>query len=97
MIATTPVARWTWGRDDDAADRLAPCLRDALAAYTVLASHRLAVAVPKVRLKVPESGNPRTLLFEGQLLPGPALAPEEAAARLADEVRAALYPGRSVR
>lgn len=62
MIATTPVARWTWGRDDESADRLVPCLRDALAAYAVLASHRLAVGVPKVRLKVPESGNSKNLL-----------------------------------
>ncbi|UUU22578.1 hypothetical protein [Streptomyces sp. DSM 40750] len=93
MIATTPVARWTWGRDDEAADGLVLCLHDALAAYAVLASHRFAVGAPKVRLKVPESGNPRNLLFEGELLPGAELPAEETAMRLADEVRAALRPG----
>ncbi|UUU33480.1 hypothetical protein JIX56_28530 [Streptomyces sp. CA-210063] len=93
MITTTPVARWTWGRDDEAADGLVLCLRDVLGAYAVLASHRLALGAPKVRLKVPESGNPKNRLFEGELLPGEGHDPDEAATRLADEARAALRPG----
>lgn len=93
MITTTPVARWTWGRDDEAADGLVLCLRDVLGAYAALSARRLALGAPKVRLKVPESGSPKNHLFEGELVPSEGHDPEEAATRLADEVRAALRPG----
>ncbi|MFC8535342.1 hypothetical protein ACFUJY_15455 [Streptomyces sp. NPDC057249] len=67
MIASTPVARWTWGRSDDSGDDLALCLRDALAAHSVLAAHGLATAEAQVRLSVAERGRPQNSLFRGEL------------------------------
>lgn len=88
MIASTPVARWTWGDFIEGRDPLEGCLRDLLAARAVLAAHRLAKGEPTVRLTVSEAGKPQSPLFQGEF----------AAARpldeLAHEVRAALRPGR---
>ncbi|GAA4586850.1 hypothetical protein GCM10023194_34170 [Planotetraspora phitsanulokensis] len=92
MIASTPVARWTWGRDDDSADALVRCLRDLLAAYSVLAAHRLVIGEPKVLLTVAESGTSNSHLFRGELAAAGTQGLGEAD-RLAREVATGLRPG----
>ncbi|MER7107133.1 hypothetical protein [Streptomyces sp. NPDC000229] len=93
MIASTPVARWTWGGEDDSADALVRCLRDLLVAHSVLAAHRLAIGETKVRLSVSESGKSNVQLFRGDLALSAGQHPGEALERFAQEVRAALRPG----
>jgi hypothetical protein len=93
VIASTPVARWTWGRDDETADALVRCLRDLLAAYSVLTAHRLTSGEPKVRLSVAEPGKPNGYLFKGELTAAGTQSPAEAAEQLAREVRTTLRPG----
>ncbi|MEV7024158.1 pentapeptide repeat-containing protein [Kitasatospora sp. NPDC093558] len=87
MIASTPVARWTWGDYIEGEDQILRCLTDLLAAKAVLAAHRLVVGEPRIRLTVSESGKPRETLYEGEL-PANGTAEE-----LAAEVRAAMRPG----
>lgn len=91
MIASTPVARWTWGRDDTA-DALLQCIRDSLAAYSVLSAHRLACGEPKLQVSVTESGTSNSYLFRGELPVGKGM-PTEAAEKLARTVRTELHPG----
>ncbi|MEV0415036.1 hypothetical protein AB0I68_30645 [Streptomyces sp. NPDC050448] len=67
---------------------LARCLRDLLAARAVLASHRLAIGEPAIRLTISEAGKPNSLLFQGELTPAGS------AEELAHTVREALGPGR---
>ncbi|MFF5334077.1 hypothetical protein [Streptomyces sp. NPDC013181] len=67
MRASTPVARWTWGRSDDSGDDLTLCLHDVLAAHSVLAAHKFATADAEVRLSVAERGKPQNLIFRGTL------------------------------
>ncbi|MFI6723547.1 hypothetical protein [Streptomyces atratus] len=93
MIASTPVARWTWGRSDDTADELALCLRDVLAAYSVLAAHRLASSDPQVRVSVAESGKSNSYLFQGTLTATRTQSTAKNAEQLAETVRAALGAG----
>ncbi|MFB6843331.1 hypothetical protein ACFCXS_00435 [Streptomyces sp. NPDC056373] len=97
MITSTPVARWTWGRDDESADALVCCLRDLLTAYRVLADHRLATDAPLVHVSVSEARKSNSLLFKGKLSTE-ARTPGEwdaarAAAQLADRVRAGMRAG----
>ncbi|MBD3006229.1 hypothetical protein IEJ02_19445 [Streptomyces sp. 5-10] len=66
MIASTPVARWTWGNEDDAGDAVERTVTGVLDAFSVLASHRLAVGNPRVRVSVSESGHPENSLFSGE-------------------------------
>ncbi len=93
MIASTPVARWDWGRDDESADALLLCLRDLLTAFSVLAEHRFAGGAPTVRVSVKEAGKTNTFLFEGEFTAAGMRTPAETAEELAGEVRAALRPG----
>ncbi|MFH8518323.1 hypothetical protein ACH4CE_25185 [Streptomyces gelaticus] len=90
MIASAPVARWTWGRDDTA-DAFVQCIRDSLAAYSVLSAHRLACGEPKIQIA--EWGRPNSYLFRGELPTGEWVS-TEAAERLARIVKAELRPGR---
>ncbi|MEU8517767.1 hypothetical protein AB0C76_40275 [Kitasatospora sp. NPDC048722] len=87
MIASTPVARWTWGDFIEGEDELVRCLTDLLAARAVLAAHRLVVGESRIRLTVSESGKPRSALYEGEL------TANGSAEELAAAVRAALRPG----
>ncbi|UXY19904.1 hypothetical protein N8I84_15090 [Streptomyces cynarae] len=94
MIASTTVARWTWGREDESADALTCCLRDLLAAYGVLSVHRLAVGEHTVHISVTEAGRARTRLFEGEFtVSSEAASRPETVAWLADEVRAGMRTG----
>ncbi|MBT1183456.1 hypothetical protein HET69_05405 [Streptomyces sp. CJ_13] len=93
MMTHTPVARWTWGRDTDTADFLFDCLGDLLSAYSVLVTHRLAAGGSKIRLSVPESGKPNSLLFEGEFVLPVGRGSAGSAELLAREVRSALRPG----
>ncbi|WP_414504792.1 hypothetical protein [Streptomyces sp. NEAU-L66] len=91
MIASTPVARWTWGRDEQAEDAVAACLHELLTAYTILSRHRLVADTPNVSVSVHEAGKPNTFLFQGDLeFDATWSAPAQ---QLASVVRAALRPG----
>lgn len=94
MIASTPVARWTWGRDTETADSVLSCLTDLVAAYSILADHRLAVGGATVHLSVPEWGSPQNYLFEGDLKLPVGRDAGKSVGLLAREVREALRPGR---
>ncbi|MFJ2580011.1 hypothetical protein [Kitasatospora aureofaciens] len=87
MIASTPVARWTWGDFIEGEDQILRCLGDLLATQAVLASHRLVIGEPRTRLTVSESGKPRSALYQGEL------AADGSAEELAAVVRAAMRPG----
>ncbi|MFG2094264.1 hypothetical protein [Streptomyces sp. NPDC048612] len=91
MIASTPVARWTWGREEHAEDEIAACLHELLTAYTILSRHRLVAATPKVSASVHEAGKPNTFLFQGDLEFDATWS--DPAQHLAGVVRAALRPG----
>ncbi|MDG9721112.1 hypothetical protein [Streptomyces sp. DH24] len=94
MIASTSVARWTWGRDDETVDALVCCLRDLLAAYQVLATHRFAVDATTIHVSVSEAGTSNSLLFEGTLaVPTNAHEAAKAAPQLAEQVREAMRVG----
>ncbi|MER5746509.1 hypothetical protein ABT097_24945 [Streptomyces sp. NPDC002225] len=94
MIATTPVARWTWGHDGQNGDKVVACLSVLLTAYAVLAERRLAVGAPNVSVSVYEAGKSNSYLFRGELALDAVSPPAHAAQRLADQVKAALRPGR---
>ncbi|MEU6322553.1 hypothetical protein [Streptomyces sp. NPDC047009] len=93
MIASTPVARWTWGRSDEAADALVRCLRDLLIAYKVMAVHGLAAGEPAVRVSVAEAGTSNSRLFGEELTVPGAYEVAEAVEQLAARVRSGLRPG----
>lgn len=95
MIASTPVARWTWGRDTETADSVLSCLTDLVAAYSILADQRLAVGGATLHLVVPEWGSPQNYLFEGDLELPVGRAAQQSVELLAREVREALRPGRT--
>ncbi|MFG2338167.1 hypothetical protein [Streptomyces yangpuensis] len=88
MIASTPVARWTWGDFVEDVDPLVRCLAELSAARSVLASHGLALGGPAFHLTVSQAGTRAGLLFRGELT-GTASPGELSAA-----VRSALRPGR---
>ncbi|MFE3766259.1 hypothetical protein ACFXPI_31395 [Streptomyces sp. NPDC059104] len=94
MIASTPVARWTWGRDTDTADSILSCVTDLVAAHSVLADHRLAVGATTVHLAVPGWGRPQSYLFEGDLTLPAGRDEEQSAELIARQIRQALRPGR---
>ncbi|MFF0048563.1 hypothetical protein [Streptomyces sp. NPDC005498] len=93
LIATTPVARWTWGRDNQAADKVAACLHELLTAYTVLARHRLASDVPNVSLSVHEAGKSNSYLFQGNFELDATSRSVDIAHQIADQVKNSLRPG----
>ncbi|MEV6683239.1 hypothetical protein AB0N09_41270 [Streptomyces erythrochromogenes] len=88
MIASTPVARWTWGDFIGGADPLVRCLGDLVAARSVLASHRLALGEATFRLAVSEAGKSADVLFRGVLTLGGSVE------ALAGAVRSSMRPGR---
>jgi hypothetical protein len=91
---TSPVSRWTWGRDDDSADAPVCCLRDLLAAYQVLAVHRFAVDAPTVHVSVSGAGTSNSRLFEGNLaVPTDAQEAAKAVPQVAEQVREAMRVG----
>ncbi|MER7175640.1 hypothetical protein [Streptomyces mesophilus] len=65
MIASSAVARWTWGRDEETPDLVEACLRAVTAAYRVLAEHRLAVGTPRAHVTLRKAGASNSLLHEG--------------------------------
>ena len=93
MIATSPVARWTWGRFDQAGDKVVACLRDLLNAYAVLTEHRLAVGAPRMSVTVHEAGRPKSELFDGGFVLEAISPPSDVAKQLADRVKSARRPG----
>lgn len=93
MITSTPVGRWTWGRSDEG-DLITLCLHDQLIAYSVLASHGLAIGAPKIRISVTEMRNAKNYLFNDELtIAATTRNLTEAAEQLSREVKAALRPG----
>lgn len=97
MIASTVVARWAWGRDDETADALVCCLRDLMAAYGVLTAHRFAVDQHVAPVSVSEAGKSNSPLVKGELTVEPGArhpkAAVQAVAAMADQVRAGLRAG----
>ncbi|MFI0902112.1 hypothetical protein ACH4TE_00990 [Streptomyces sioyaensis] len=92
MIASTPVARWTWGRDEQAEDKVTACLHELLTAYTILLKHRLVVDdAPNVSMSVHEAGKPNSFLFQGDVELDTTWS--DPAQQLATLVKAALRPG----
>jgi hypothetical protein len=84
---------WLWGRDEPAArpDPVECGVRDAVAAYEVLAVHGFAAPEAGLRVSVVAAGASRGLLWDGRLaLPAPACS---AATRLAERVRRELRDG----
>ncbi|WP_030374825.1 hypothetical protein [Streptomyces rimosus] len=92
MIASTPVARWTWGRDEQAEDKIAACLNELVTAYAALLRHRLVSDASKVSVSVHEAGKPNTFLFRGELELN-ATRPDPTQ-QLTAAVKAALLPGK---
>ncbi|MCM2413997.1 hypothetical protein [Streptomyces sp. RKAG290] len=93
MIASTPVARWTWGRDDQHGDKIAACLHELLTAWAILERYQLAVGVPDVSVSVHEAGKPNSYLFKGNLVLETESSSPGVAQQLAGQVEAALLPG----
>jgi hypothetical protein len=97
VIASTPVARWTWGRDVENGGGVADCLQVLLAAYAVLVNHRLAVGAPVVRVSVHEAGSSNDRLFESDLqleeVPSTADAAHGVSRELTARIEAELRPG----
>ncbi|MEC3952998.1 hypothetical protein VMT65_08155 [Nocardia sp. CDC153] len=93
MITTTPVARWTWGRDHHDTDTVDLCLRELLSAYAVLATHHLVVDSAVVHVEVPEAGKPKNILFEGDFAVNGSEISAEYASQLADQIQAGRQTG----
>jgi hypothetical protein len=96
--ASTAVAVWLWGRDDPAAepDPVGCAVRDAVAAYEVLAAHGFATPEAVLRVSVRGAGRPNNVLYGGEIAVrtddgGGGWGP--AAASAADQVRAAVSAG----
>ncbi|GFE16340.1 hypothetical protein Sgleb_43870 [Streptomyces glebosus] len=92
MIASTPVARWTWGRDEQAEDEVAACLHELMTACTVLFRHRLVIDTPSVSVSVHEAGKPNTFLFRENVELDATWS--DPAQQLTGLVKAALRPGK---
>ncbi|MDT0571705.1 hypothetical protein RM704_30305 [Streptomyces sp. DSM 3412] len=93
MIASTPVARWTWGRDTDGGSDVVECLRALLGAHAVLARHRLAVGPPTVHVSVHEAGGSANRLYEGDLPLGEVRSADDEIRTLAARIEGELRPG----
>ncbi|MFD4341622.1 hypothetical protein ACFWPP_31125 [Streptomyces anulatus] len=93
MIASTPVGRWTWGRDDRPQRETLSSLHALLAAWSVLARHQLAISNPRISVAVHEAGRANSYLFQGKLEPDAKTPASEIAHQLATEVEAAQNPG----
>ncbi|MFD8404566.1 hypothetical protein ACFV1G_07765 [Streptomyces anulatus] len=93
MIASTPVGRWTWGRDDRPQRETLSSLHALLAAWSVLARHQLAISNPRISVAVHEAGRANSYLFQGKLEPDAKTPASEIAHQLAAEVEAAQNPG----
>ncbi|MEU5091015.1 hypothetical protein [Streptomyces sp. NPDC021356] len=91
MIASTPVARWIWGRDDETADPLVCCLHDLLKTYGILVAQSFATGMPMVRVVVSEAGKSNSYLLQSDLAVD--FSAPDAVKLLTDQVRAALRPG----
>ncbi|MET9147881.1 hypothetical protein [Streptomyces sp. NPDC004042] len=91
MIASTPVARWSWDRDNESDDLLSACLRDLLIAHEILSAQFFATDAPTVHITMTEAGKSNSYLLRNEFVfdrRGP-----EAVALVTDQARAALLPG----
>lgn len=88
MIASTPIARWTWGHEGESEDWIEKSLSGVLSAFSVLARYGLAVGRPRVHVSIPEAGNPKNYLFRGDLEVDDAVG-----TRLIAQVKGARRPG----
>lgn len=93
MIATTPVARWTWGREHREEDNVVACLHALLTAHAVLNTHELMVGTPVVSVSVLEAGKSNSYLFRGDIELDATSPVADVARRLAGRIEAALRPG----
>jgi hypothetical protein len=93
VIATTPVARWTWDREHQEEDKVAVCLRALLTARAVLNEHELMVGTPVVSVSVLEAGKSSSYLFRGDIELDATSPVADVAQRLASRIEATLRPG----
>ncbi|MFG2664465.1 hypothetical protein ACGFY6_09470 [Streptomyces sp. NPDC048387] len=96
MIATTPVARWSWGEPGHATDLAHEAVRRLHAVLGVLERHRLGTAHEgRVNVTVPEMGRKRMLL-RTDLLVGESnagAADESSVAQLEARIKEGIAPG----
>ncbi|MFJ4502137.1 hypothetical protein [Streptomyces sp. NPDC088864] len=92
MIASTTVARWTWGRHNHPGEEISACFHELFTAWSVLVKNRLVTGTPKVSALVSEAGRANSYLFEGHFEPDSMDL--EVAQSLAMQVGASLLPGR---
>ncbi len=93
MMSSTPVARWTWGRDVQPEGSIISCLRDLMAAWSVLAKHQLVVGTPSISVAVHEVGRSNRYLFQGRLESDATTPTSRVVDQLVQQVEAALSPG----
>ncbi|WP_328900259.1 hypothetical protein OHR86_10095 [Streptomyces sp. NBC_00441] len=91
MIASTPVARWTWGRDQHVGDEIITCFQELMTALTALQRNRLATGTADISVYVNESGRSNRYLFKGALESGPFNL--TSARNLATQVKGSLRAG----
>ncbi|MFE3192746.1 hypothetical protein ACFXHA_27305 [Nocardia sp. NPDC059240] len=87
MIASTPVARWVWGRDHEQNDIVELCLGDVLLAHQALVVHRLGLGAPLIHVRIHEAGHPRNLLLDSDFASFGGCSAVEVAERLARLIR----------
>ncbi|MFC7303501.1 hypothetical protein ACFQVC_04630 [Streptomyces monticola] len=93
MIASTPVARWSWGREAEGEDELLEFLRGVLSAFTVLRDRRLFPSHVPMKIALPEYGATETFLFRGEFTLDSRTSPDDAES-LAQEIQSAMVPGK---
>ncbi|TRV81414.1 hypothetical protein FKN01_02820 [Streptomyces sp. 130] len=91
MIASTPVARWTWGRHNRPGQEIIACFNDLLTAWYALAKNRLVSGVPHISARVSEAGRSNTYLFK-ETFELDKLGPDTEQ-DLTAQVKASLRPG----
>ncbi|MGE7389901.1 hypothetical protein ACQKM2_30920 [Streptomyces sp. NPDC004126] len=93
MIASTPVARWTWGRDTESTDLTLSCITDLMAAHSILRDHLMASGRAAVHISIPEWGNPKSHLLEVNFSLPIEQHPSQSIEFLYRETQKALHPG----
>ncbi|MYR60831.1 hypothetical protein GTY54_32895 [Streptomyces sp. SID625] len=91
MIASTPVARWSWGRDNESGDILSACLHDLLIAHEILSAQFFATDAPTVHITMTEAGKSNSYLLRNEFVLD--RRGSEAVALVTDQARAALLSG----
>ncbi|MFF2653219.1 hypothetical protein [Streptomyces sp. NPDC058045] len=92
MITSTPVARWSWGREAVGQDHLADFIRTFASAFSVLKNHRLLLIDIPVKISIHESGNIDKFLFRREFNFSENISPNSAES-IARSIRSDMFPG----